>query len=185
LKFDTSLTAPVSNRHRDPKRAPQMRVAISNIAWNTGSSSPVKELMTRKTSAVAFSRSIASFSCFVRASSFSCRSATDELPWRAALSALLRLGFVVLPWRAFAVLRLLRGRSTLRSFPITRWVSLCSAANLGQWSPLDQRLTPIGATFAAGECQKRVCALRRAFTCARWRCSKSRRCSRSCLRPCP
>ena len=67
---------------------------VSQLAWNTGSSSPGELEMTRSTSAVAFSRSIASFSCFVRASSFSCRSATEALPWRAVVSALLSLALL-------------------------------------------------------------------------------------------
>ena len=36
-----------------PNLASQMRVAFSSIAWNTGSSSPGDELMTRSTSDVA------------------------------------------------------------------------------------------------------------------------------------
>ena len=36
-----------------PILASQMRVAFSSMAWNTGSSSPGDELMTRSTSAVA------------------------------------------------------------------------------------------------------------------------------------
>jgi len=37
-----------------------MRVALSNMVWNTGSNSPGDELMTRNTSDVAASRSNAS-----------------------------------------------------------------------------------------------------------------------------
>jgi hypothetical protein len=62
--------------------------------------------MTRSTSAVAFSRSIVSFSCFVRASSFSCRSATERLFWRAAVGAVLRFGLVGLRCCAFVDFRL-------------------------------------------------------------------------------
>src|SRR3984893_11782368 len=42
-----------------PKLASQIRTAFPSMAWNTGSSSPGEELMTRNTSAVAFSRSSA------------------------------------------------------------------------------------------------------------------------------
>jgi hypothetical protein len=56
-----------------------MRVAFSNMILNAGCNSPGELEMTRSTSAVAFSRSIASFRRLVHASSFSCKSATEEL----------------------------------------------------------------------------------------------------------
>src|SRR5262249_4773502 len=90
-----------------PKLASHSRVAFPSIALNTASSSPGELEMTRRTSANAFSRSIASFSSLVRASSFSFRSATEGLLWRAAVGALLRSGFVVLACCVFAGLRLI------------------------------------------------------------------------------
>jgi len=113
-----------------------MRVALRKIAWNTGSSSPGEAAITRSTSAVAFSRSIASVNCLVRASSFSCSLATEALLWRAAVGALLRFGFGFLPCRFLAGLPLMaRRRATYRSLEATSVAYhtrglLCVAANL-------------------------------------------------------
>jgi hypothetical protein len=74
------------------RRGAQSFVALASMAWNTGSSCPAELEMTRSTSAVAFSRSSASFSCLVRASSFFCRSPAEGLSWRGAVGALLRFG---------------------------------------------------------------------------------------------
>src|SRR6516225_5087688 len=70
--------------------------------------------MTRSTSEVAVCCSSASTSCFrasassrVRAPTSSCRSATVDLPGRAAVGALFRLGLAVLLCRVFAGLRLI------------------------------------------------------------------------------
>src|SRR6516225_9747153 len=49
-----------SRRKSTPKFAPLIRTAFSSMAWKIGSSWPAEELMTRNTSAVAFSRSSAS-----------------------------------------------------------------------------------------------------------------------------
>src|SRR5262249_8121784 len=46
--------------NRKPDVASQMRVALSNMALNTGSNSPADALITLRTSAVAVSRSSAS-----------------------------------------------------------------------------------------------------------------------------
>src|SRR5262245_20127789 len=97
----TMRGASSANDHAPANLASQMRVACSSMLWNTGARSPGELELTFSTSAVAFSRSIASFSCRVRVSSFSCRLATEERPWRAALGEL-RFGFVVLPGRVLA-----------------------------------------------------------------------------------
>src|SRR5262249_23939928 len=111
----TMCGASSANDHAPANLASQMRVACSSMLWNTGARSPGELEMTFNTSAVAFSRSIASFSFRVRVSSFSCRLATEERPWRAALGEL-RFGFVVLPGRVLADFRLtVRRRLTERS----------------------------------------------------------------------
>src|SRR5215467_3521492 len=84
-----------------PKSATHRRVALSRRFRNTASKSPGELLTIRSTSAVAFSRSNASFSCLVHASSFACRSPTKGLSWRGALGALLRFRLVC-PCRLFA-----------------------------------------------------------------------------------
>src|SRR5262249_35207248 len=76
--------------------APQMRTAFSSMAWKIGSSWPAEELMTRNTSAVAFSRS--------SASSRSRRSRADSLSARTVV-ALRRFG-IALRLRALAGLLL-------------------------------------------------------------------------------
>ena len=83
----------------------------------TGSRSPGDELITPSISEAAVCCSSASTSCFrasassrVRALTCSCRSARVELVGRAAVGALLRLGFVVLPCCVFAGLRLILRR---------------------------------------------------------------------------
>ena len=65
-----------------PNFASQMRVAFSSIAWNTGSSSPGDELMTRNTSAVAVCCSSDSVSSRVR----SC-SASNSRTFSSAMTA--------------------------------------------------------------------------------------------------
>src|SRR5215831_9335916 len=84
-----------------PKSATHRRVALPRRFRNTASKSPGELLTIRSTSAVAFSRSNASFSCLVHASSFACRSPTKGLSWRGALGALLRFRLVC-PCRLFA-----------------------------------------------------------------------------------
>src|SRR5262252_123889 len=84
-----------------PKSATRRRVALPRRFRNTASKSPGELLTIRSTSAVAFSRSNASFSCLVHASSFACRSPTKGLSWRGALGALLRFRLVC-PCRLFA-----------------------------------------------------------------------------------
>src|SRR6476660_5221696 len=73
--------------------------------------------MTCNTSAVAVCWSRASASSRVRALTCSCRSARVELAERAAVGALLRLGFVVLPRCGFAGLRLILRRRLTEPFP--------------------------------------------------------------------
>src|SRR5262245_9451384 len=146
----TMRGASSANDHAPANLASQMRVACSSMFWNTGARSPGELEMTFNTSAVAFSRSIASFSCRVRVSSFSCRLATEERPWRAALGEL-RFGFVVLPGRVLADFRLtVRRRLTERSpgpttvpYHIIRTVvhhskTDCPMSGLGHvWTALD------------------------------------------------
>jgi GAF domain-containing protein len=88
--------------------ASQMRVALSSMARNTGSSSPGDELMTCRTSEVAVCCSSASARCFcvsassrVRPSSCFCRSAAEERRRRATVGTLRRLTVVVFRRRAF------------------------------------------------------------------------------------
>src|SRR6516162_2383268 len=100
----------------EPKLASHSRVAFASIALNTDSSSPGELEMTLRTSEVAACCSSASSRSRVRWSSCFCRSAALGLRRRAAVGALLRLGFVVLPCCAFAGLRLIvRRRLTLPS----------------------------------------------------------------------
>src|SRR6516165_8761166 len=75
-----------SRKKSTPKFAPQMRTAFSSMAWKIGSSWPAEELMTRNTSAVAFSRS--------SASSRSRQSRADSLSARIVL-ALRRFGIAL------------------------------------------------------------------------------------------
>src|SRR5205823_12348532 len=104
-----------SQRNRLANLASHRLVAFARMAWNTGLSSPGELEMMRNTSAVAFSRSSASFSCLVRASSFLCRLPAEGLSWGGVVGALLRFGFI-LPCLFFAGLPLMvRGRSTWRS----------------------------------------------------------------------
>src|SRR6516164_2674023 len=67
-----------SRKKSTPKFAPLIRTAFSSMAWKIGSSCPAEELMTRNTSAVAFSRS--------SASSRSRQSRADSLSARIVLA---------------------------------------------------------------------------------------------------
>src|SRR5260221_2234646 len=100
-----------------PNLASQMRVALSSMAWNTGSTSPGEVEMMRSTSEVAVCCSRASASSRVRALTCSCRSARVELAGRASVGVLLRLGFVVLACCAFAGLRVIVRRRLTEPFP--------------------------------------------------------------------
>src|SRR6266436_2106565 len=100
-----------------PNLASQMRVALSSMAWNTGSTSPGEPEMTPRTSDVAVCCSRASASSRVRALTCSCRSARVELAGRASVGVLLRLGFVVLACCAFAGLRVIVRRRLTEPFP--------------------------------------------------------------------
>src|SRR5215831_20266654 len=95
-----------SRRYKPPKFASQIRVALSNIAWNTGASSPGELAMTPNTSDVAACCSRASASSRVRALTFCCRSARVELARRVAVGELLRFGLVGLRCCGFAGFRL-------------------------------------------------------------------------------
>src|ERR1700756_168505 len=76
--------------------------------------------MTLSTSEVAVCCSRASASSRVRALTCSCRSATVELAWRAAVGALLRLGFFVLLCCVFAGLRFMAQRRLTEPFSLGR-----------------------------------------------------------------
>src|SRR5215472_4738889 len=69
-----------------PNLASQRRTALSSICLKTGSSAPGDELMTRRTSAAAASRSWASFSSRVS------REISEEPRLRTPFGALLRVG---------------------------------------------------------------------------------------------
>src|SRR5262249_9688088 len=86
------------------------------MASNTGRRSPGDLEMMLSTSEVAVCRSRASASSRVRAVTCCCRSARVELAGRAAVGALLRLGFVVLACCAFAGLRLIVPRRLTEPF---------------------------------------------------------------------
>jgi hypothetical protein len=62
----TGRTRSPSHRNNTPNFASRMRTASCSMAWNIRSSWPGDELMTRNTSAVAFSRSSASWCSRVR-----------------------------------------------------------------------------------------------------------------------
>jgi hypothetical protein len=128
-----------------------MHSAFSSIALKTGSSRSGELEMTRSTSEVAVCCSSASASCFrasassrVRVPTCSCRSARVELAGRAAVGALLRLGFVVLPCCAFAGLRpIVRRRLTEPSHGATT-VDYHIKMPVVQHSKIDHRLSARG-----------------------------------------
>src|SRR5215472_16142678 len=90
-----------------PNFAWQSRIAFARMVSNTGSNSPGELEMTCSTSEVAVCCSRASASSRVRALTCSCRSPRVELAGRAAVGALFRLGFLLLPCCVFADLRLI------------------------------------------------------------------------------
>jgi hypothetical protein len=95
----------------------RLRYTPNLTYFDTGSSSPGEQEMTRSTSEVAVCCSRASASSRVRALTCSCRSARVELTGRVAVGALLRLDFVVLVCRVFAGLRLMVRCRLTESFP--------------------------------------------------------------------
>jgi hypothetical protein len=76
--FEMIRAASPSIRYRIANLASQVRVALANMAWNTGSNSPGELEMTRNTSEVALCCSSASASLFSRCARGS-RSATPLL----------------------------------------------------------------------------------------------------------
>jgi hypothetical protein len=78
MKGNASQKACFVKQHILPNDASHNLVAFSSMPWNIGFSWPGDELMTRNTSAVAFSRSSASSRSRVRRASF-VSSRADEL----------------------------------------------------------------------------------------------------------
>src|SRR5712692_4929148 len=108
--------------------------------------------MTFSTSAVAVCCSRASASSRVRALTWSCRSTRVELAGRAAVGALSRLGFVVLPCCVFAGLRLIVRRRLTETSHGPTTIHYHIMRSVVHHSKIRCRLAAMGQTAKSRQC---------------------------------